>query len=253
MKIVCLNRWGFATGMIVIVCSMLAAIGAEVPVRGQYRVIDLGRISGFRSEARGINARGDIAGLTTTDIGYQAARWRWDTTNYVIQALGKGEAYGIADDGTVAGLGDSTGATLWAPGGAPTSLGLDKGVNAISASGIPVGYIYITLMNPNPPFNVKFPKHAAAFAGGAGSDLALRPEWDCEVAGVDRIGIQWVGSVFMNVFAGGPKYAWLFPGQINHPILSPHRHLRTNGGKHRANDHPSRETPAIQANDFHRE
>ena len=122
MKIVCLNRWGFATGMIV--CSMLAAIGAEVPVRGQYRVIDLGRLSGFRSEARGINARGDIAGLTTTDIGYQAARWRWDTTNYVIQALGKGEGYGIADDGTVAGLEDSMGGTLWPPGGGGNLTGL---------------------------------------------------------------------------------------------------------------------------------
>ena len=219
MKIVCLNRWGFATGMIVIVCSMLAAIGAEVPVRGQYRVIDLGRLSGFRSEARGINARGDIAGLTTTDIGYQAARWRWDTTNYVIQALGKGEGYGIADDGTVAGLEDSMGGTLWPPGGGATSLGLDKRVNAISASGTPVGWISFTVTNPNPPFNVKFPKHAAWYAGGW-IDLAQRPEWDCAVAGVDRAGIRWVGSVFTNVFASGATHAWLFPGRDLHTLTN---------------------------------
>ena len=218
MKTLQMIRWGFTAGTLL--CSMLGTVGAEAPVRGQYRVIDLGRLAGFRSEARGINARGDIAGLTTTDTGYQAARWLWDTTNYVIQALGKGEGYGIADDGTVAGLGDSTGGTLWAPGGAPTSLGLDKRLNAISASGIPVGWISFTVTNPVAPFNVKFPRHAAWFAGTSGIDLAQRPEWDCVVAGVDRTGTRWVGSVLTNIFAGGSTRAWLFPGRDLHTMTN---------------------------------
>ncbi|MDW8308884.1 MAG: hypothetical protein RMK20_05875, partial [Verrucomicrobiales bacterium] len=198
------------------IAGVLAARGEPPPVRGQYRVIDLGRLGGARSEARGINEAGNVAGLSESDTGYQAVRWRWRETNYVIEPLGPGEGYDIANDGTVVGLGDgSGGGTVWPGHGAPMMLGLDKRLNAIAvASGVPVGWVNTTLTNPNPPFNVKFPKHAASFSGSAAADLAQRPEWDCVANGVDSSGSRIVGQNVTNVFLSGvPVQAWLFPNR----------------------------------------
>lgn len=203
-----------------VILSLLVPVRAgTAPSRGQYRVHDLGRLGGFRSEARGINARGEIAGLSTSDAGYRAVRWRWDTTGYVIQDLGPGEACGVADDGTVAGLTGSGEGALWSPTGTLTSLGTTGRLSGISGSGRVVGWLTLAVTNPSPPFNVKFPRHAARFAGSAGFDLALHPEWDCTVAGVDRHGALMVGSVLTNIFASGqPTHAWLFPDRDLHTL-----------------------------------
>jgi uncharacterized membrane protein len=222
MNTVRLIRWNFVAWMIV--CSMLAVRGAPVPVRGQYRVIDLGTLGGVppgfeRSEARGINGRGDIAGLSTSDVGYQAARWRWNGTNYTIEALGKGEAYGISDDNFVVGLTDAGGGTLWTVFGTPTYFTLEKRLAAIStASSTPVGWIYGKVTNPGYPYNTAFPQHAAYFSlGAAATDLAQRPEWDCVANAVNSSGTRIVGKVVTNVFGSSSGYhAWLFPDRDLH-------------------------------------
>ena len=75
-------------------------------------MIDLGTLGGYGSEARGINARGQVAGYSSTTAGwYRAFLWEKGTmTDLGVLGGGFSTAYGINQRGQVVGV-SSTAAT----------------------------------------------------------------------------------------------------------------------------------------------